>query len=406
MKYLLLFENFICESKNEVPLQWSKDFESILYDMSNPLAYELFKNRLKPESITLLDITMDGEFISYIPADKFLKKLNIDTSNWNLLLTMTRTLTNNDAPIYSDGSVKTRSGRVFRKLFPDATAKEIEDLTNEYKSKFTPKHWEIFEGSDISIGYQSKNYSFNGRSSNPLMNSCMNDVLDLIKYYQYLPVKLLVLKNEEGHILGRALVWKIENGYLMDRIYTINDKDYHNFIDYAKDSGWWWKSENKSGGDIPYTNGKETKWFPIKIKSVDISQYRTEISDSYYGFPYMDTFCYAYGGVLSNEPPKEGGYLHLIDTDGYPEYINETLRDVHGDLIYNPDDYVWSNTQGGLISLSNAQWVEYVGFNDYIETRFLRQRSNGFIKDEENGRWFRIKDCQFQENGDIIYPEL
>lgn len=403
MKYLMLFENFIFESKSEAPLQWSKDFENILYDMSNPLAYELFKSRLKPESITLLDITMDGEFISYVPADKFVKKLNAD-DNWNALLLMTRVLTDSNAPIYNDGSVKTRSGRVFRKLFPDATAKEIEDLTNEYKSKFTPKDWSILDGSDILVGYQSKNYSFTGKSSNPLMNSCMNDMLDLVDYYQNLPVQLLVLKNDEGHILGRSLIWKFENGYLMDRVYTINDKDYHNFIDYAKNAGWWWKSENRSGSDIPYTNGKETKWFPIKIKIRDISNQK-EYDGTYYGFPYMDTFCYAYDETLSNEKPKSGGYLHLIDTDGNPEYVEESILDVHGNPIDNPDDYVWSNTQGGLISLSNSQWVEYIGFEDYIETRYLRQRANGFIQDKA-GNWFKVKDCQFLQNGDIIYPKI
>lgn len=402
MRYLLLFENFICESKSEAPLQWSQDFGEILWEMDHPLAYKLFKNRLKPESITLLNPTMDGEYISYLPADKVINRLNVDNSD--TLITMLKTLTRGEAPIYNEGNVLTRTGRVFRKLFPTATASEIEKLTNEYKSKFSTKEWKFLEGTDIKSGYESRFYSFDGPNSS-LMNSCMNDCLNLIDYYQYLPVRLLVLENDEGHILGRALVWKIEQGYLMDRVYTIHEKDYYLFTNYAKNEGWWWKSENKSGNQIKYTNGKETKWFPIYIKA-PIDSYKNDYDDNYFGFPYMDTFWFGYNNTISNQAPEDVKYLKLTDTDGYPTLISptESILDVHGQSIDNPDDYVFSNTQGGLISMFNAVWVSYDSFNDYIELPYLKRKSNGFIKDEE-GNWFRSQDCEFDEYGSIIYPK-
>jgi hypothetical protein len=402
MKYLLLFENFICESLKEAPLQWSKDFEKILAEMEHPLAYELFQKRLIPETITLLNTSIDGEHISYLPSDKVIKRLNAE--DYEQLKGLIRIQVWGESPIYNEGNVLTRTGRVFKKLLPNATSKEIEDLTNEYKSKFSKRNWKFLEGYEIKDGYKSGSYFHDGPRSNSLMNSCMNDELSLVSYYEYLPVRLLVLENEEGHILGRALVWKIDGGYLMDRVYTIYDKDYYLFTNYAKNEGWWWKSENKSSSDIPYTNGKETKWFPITINA-PIEEYKDEY-DSYHGFPYMDTFWFGYpDNKISNQPPPDGGYLKLTDVEGFPEYINEVLRDVNGELIENPEDYVYSNTQGGLVHVTFATWVKYEGFpGDYIEIDFLKKRVNGFVKDEE-GNWFHIKDCKFLEDGSIVYPE-
>lgn len=405
MKYLSLFEDFIFESKSDVPLQWSKDFERILTEMEHPLAYELFKNRFKPEPITFLDTTMDGDFISYLPADKVIKQL--ESNDFDRLVQLMKTRFYGESPIYKEGNILTRTGRVFRKLFPSATPQEIEKLTNEFKSKFGQKTWKFLEGFDIVAGYQSKNYSFESRSST-LMNSCMNDQTDLIEYYQNLPVRLLVLENEKGLIIGRALIWKIEQGYLMDRVYTIHDKDYYLFTNYAKNEGWWWKSENKSSNEIPYTNGRETKWFPISIKA-PIDSYKNEETDVYSGFPYMDTFWFGYDNHISNHGPKEGGYILLTDTDGFPESVGESILDVHGEVVDNPDDYVYSNTQGGLISMFNAIWVSYSkpngsNFGDYLESNYLKRRVNGFTQDNE-GNWFRLQDCKFLEDGSIEYPE-
>jgi len=410
MKYLKLFEDYIVESLSEAPLQWSKDFERILYDIENPLVYQLLNSRLNPESITLLNPTIDGEYISYLPADKVTKRLKPE--NYNQLTTLIKPLVFGKELIYNDGNVLTRTGRVFKKLFPQATPSEIEKLTNEYKSKFEKKSWKFLEGEEIKKGYQSKSYSFSVSQSNPLMNSCMNDQLDLIDYYQYLPVRLLVLENEEGHILGRALIWKIKEGYLMDRVYYTHDKEYYLFTNYAKNEGWWWKIQNVSGADIDYTNGRETKWFPITIPA-PIDSYQHDYVDSYqhdyddncyYGFPYMDTFWFGYNNTISNQAPSVGGYLKLTDTDGYPEWVGESILDVHGEVIDNPDDYVYSNTQGGLISMFNAIWVSYSDFNDYIESSYLKSRVNGFIQDEE-GDWFRVQDCQFLKDGTVVYPQ-
>lgn len=403
MKYLQLFENFIYESVNNIPLQWSKDFERVLKSIKHPLAKKLLDRRLDSESITLLDITLDGDFISYVPADKVLKRLNIE--DWDKALTLIKPLTISSSEIYNTNSVKTRTGRVFRKLLPTATSKEIEDLTNEFKSKFTSKKWSMLGGSDINDGYHSANY-YQSHSSNILMNSCMNDQSILIEFYAYCPVKLLVLSDEDSYILGRALVWKFEGGYLMDRVYTIYDKDYYSFIEYAKSNGWWWKTENKSSAEIPYTNGTETKWFPIRVRVPHISEYEEGYGDDYYGYPYMDTLCYAYNNILSNQPPSENdkstNYLILNDTEGYPEVV-ESIFDVYGNPVRDPDDYGWSNTQGGLVSLESGIYVDYGDFSDFIDLKYLRQKVNGFVQNE-GGEWFRLKDCQILDTGEIIFP--
>ena len=149
------------------------------------------------------------------------------------------------------------------------------------------------------------------------MNSCMNDEIWLIDFYAYCPsVSILVLKSEDDYILGRALIWKdYMDRTIMDRVYYVFDKDYYRFIRYAKNNGWYYKKENKSGFTYFIKDGKDIN-LSTKVRVPDVFKFKDD------GFPYMDTFYYAQGEWAQNYEP-EGTYFKLQDTEGgYEEYVD------------------------------------------------------------------------------------
>jgi hypothetical protein len=136
----------------------------------------------------------------------------------------------------------------------------------------------------------------------------MND-MTCVQFYQYCPgLKLLVLLDKEGAILGRALLWKDKDGRnIMDRVYFVYDKDYYKFIRWANENDFYYKKSN-SGLTKFIKSGKEE----IILTGVKILN-AFDFPDEEY--PYMDTFSYVYKDMAYNYEPK-GNYWRLMNTDG------------------------------------------------------------------------------------------
>jgi hypothetical protein len=219
----------------------------------------------------------------------------------------------------------------------------------------------------------------------------MNDELHLIDFYQYVPVKLLVLLNNDGHIFGRALIWQTDKGLFMDRVYTAFDQDYYKFIDYASKNGLIYKNENKSGAKVEYLKDGKVSWFPIKIRlKFNIDEYsKEEFTGRVRDIPYMDTFIYGQKNVISNYEPLDNKYYVLTDTDGEPlEVIPQ--YDINGQRIETDelDNYEWSNAQNGWIYNRNGYYVK--SEQDFFSLDYLKDPKNGFIFNEKDG-WIKIK---------------
>jgi hypothetical protein len=328
--YLEFFESN--SNKIRVPLQFSNRFCNILKNIDSPISKALIDQRLSDEDFSLVDIGKYSDTASYTTSQKLIEHFKVQY-DWRpdlsphvstsmilpILNILIKPLNREEAPIYHKNRTEIKIGRLVKKIlldtFPDS---EIEKFVNQYKSILSKEElkFEFLEGSDLRVGYQSQNYTYTGSSSNPLINSCMNDCLDFIDFYLGCPVKLLVLLNSENHIFGRALVWEIEKGvFFMDRVYAAFESDYFKFIEHAKSNGWWWKSENKSGSRISFTNGKTTEWFPVEISlNFDFYKYQN------YGYekkvPYLDTFIYCQNNKLTNYIPKSGTYYKLVQADG------------------------------------------------------------------------------------------
>lgn len=390
---ILNFFDFILENykKMEVPFQYCQEFDDILREIESPISSEIIKMRLKPSDISLLNIGDDTDMISYTTAQKLSQHFNTeDQRHLNLYIQPLSRY----AEIYNKNRTNIKVGRLVKKIFGSKFSdSEIEKFVNQYKSIMDNKilYFNIWSGPQIIDGYRSKNYTYDGHSSNPLLNSCMNDELRLIEFYQYVPVKLLVLLNNDGHIFGRSLIWETDKGIFMDRIYSTTAQDYYKFIDYAKNNNMIYKFENKSGDQIKYVKDGNTSWFPMKINlKFNIEDYnREEFSGKIGDIPYMDTFIYGQKNILSNYEPLDNKYYVLTDTDGDPLEVIPRY-DVNGQRIDTDQIhyYEWSNTQDGWVYRKSGYYVE--SEKDFFSLDYLNDPKNGFIFNEKDG-WIKIK---------------
>jgi hypothetical protein len=358
----------------------SYDFENILERIDSPICVALLNLHNEPSDFSLIMVGDDVDTISFTTSTKLSQHFN--TYDYSKLSTLVRPL-RNETLIYFKNNTNIRAGRFIKKIFLDEfTDQEIENFVNQYKSirEENSLNFEIWEGNKIISGYQSKNYNYDGPSSNPLMNSCMNDELHLIDFYQYVPVKLLVLLNSDGHIFGRSLIWQTDKGLFMDRIYVTNNSDYFKFINYAKTNNIIYKNENKSGPSVEYVKDGKVSWFPMIIKlKFNIDEYsKEEFSGKIRDIPYMDTFIYGQKSRLSNYEPLDNKYYVLTDTDGeplevIPQYTVDGQRIEADDL----DNYEWSNTQNGWVYKRRGYYV--ASEKDFFSLDFLKDPKNGFI---------------------------
>lgn len=310
---LLSYLDFINESVSKIvmPVVFSDEFKDKLDNIGNSFISSAFKelyNSDVDKEYTLISIGKTDDTISY--TDSY--KLNSYKGD-------IRKIKSTD-DLWQKNRTDIKVGRFINKFFPNTfTDRAIEDFVNKWKSSVTDdSRFEIFRGTDIKNAYRSNFYLFTDDNSNPLMNSCMNDQLDLIDFYAYCPdCRVLVLISDEGYILGRALVWVDHmNRTIMDRVYYVYDKDYYKFIRYAENNGWYYKKRNISGGSTFVKDGNEHHLL-TKVRVPDVFKFKNE------GFPYMDTFYYAQGEWALNYEP-EGTYLKLQDTEGgYEEYVDE-----------------------------------------------------------------------------------
>jgi hypothetical protein len=126
-------------------------------------------------------------------------------------------------------------------------------------------------------------------------------------------VSLLILKNKNGKLVARALLWKTDIGeYFMDRVYSLNDSDNNLFINYAIQNGYMYRTQKTEG--FEYYKGKD------KIQPHIEVTLKPGTEDCEF-FPYVDTLSYMYKNNLSNV--KVTRAITLTDTRGkWKEYYN------------------------------------------------------------------------------------
>lgn len=266
------------------------------------------------EQINYLTFRGDGT-ISFLPAGKP-HLVNDETGDWK-----------------RDGRQNGKPGKVIRKLFAERVQKYFKDadfecFANQYKAEFNDGGYKfsLLQNKDIPGVYEMTRKPGEGS----LNNSCMNgdsEYLDIYKYCDQLSI--LILKNTEDELCGRALVWKIsEDITLMDRIYVTDDFMYDKFLMYCNSQKWWRKKDYKS-----YDN-KQT-FIDTDGNEVD-KKFTIHTDTEHSQYPYIDTFQYGDDGSLNNYGSGDYTYNNTDGTrDG--DHSGEVYDEINGEYISEDD---------------------------------------------------------------------
>ena len=248
--------------------------------------------------------------------------------------------------------------------------KDYEDFVNLYKSvgKTEGAKFELVNGKKIKEYYHEDNYA---AKIGQLGNSCMkyDSCQDYFDIYVKNPkvCSLLVYLDNEGKVLGRALVWKLsvspcKAGYLMDRVYTSKDSDIVKFQTYAESQGWmtkWRNSSSDSDGLVFKYKGQEIVGIvEVKLSSVDYAYY-----------PYMDTLSFidpknklvsnVHGKGRSESNDTEGSIQDCSSCDGDGEFSGD-CSDCYGGTVNCSEcsgigRHACNRCKGGLVNTSKCE---------------------------------------------------
>jgi hypothetical protein len=332
----------------------------------------IFEDQLVPNHVNYLSTSnSDKTKISYLTPERISK---IDPSDiWS-----------------TSKRYHSKPGSIISKIYKNIPPREIENFSNLFRAFADEKEFEfqIVKGSDIIKYYHQDSYVTHSGS---LGNSCMkydrcSKFLEM--YNDNDMISMLVMKNNEGGLIGRALLWEFNDSEftfkvkIMDRIYTISDEDYqYYFMKWADDNGFIYKKRQNWGSTIQYVNkGKDIESrFEIQLKEWDYSY-----------FPYLDTFKWLdrNTGKLYNYRPEHftnrtNDYCILMSPEG--SYSNADC------LEFDSITKDWHH-QG------NLQYVEYCDL--------LTQRDNLHYSETIDG-WILKDDCYYDEDlRDYLFKDL
>ena len=314
------------------------------------------------------------------------------------------------------GRVHAKPAAAIKKFLKDVSEKDLDIFTSAYKAATSFKEFElsIVSGEEIKKYYHHKSY--NEENGGTLHNSCMKHegCSDFFQIYIDNPdvCKMLVMLDQRGKLLGRALIWKAINAEtnteinVMDRIYAVDDaKNMHYFKEWADENGYIHKKEQKWQNCLHFESHGVTKIYKIKIplkKSV------------YFRYPYIDTFKFwnEKESLLSNFlPEKDNGYVRtMIGNDGRTFGADVLALDIvqnqyiHRDhLVYLPyidgrthsDFTIWSETMEQSIARDHAIYSEEV--QDYIFIEAYDKHNNKERIKERKEQIRKMKERQAQK---------
>jgi len=292
-----------------------------------------------------------------------------------------------------------KPGGFISKLFKNVSSKEVEKFSNLFRTQSVkPKfNFSIVKGESIKQYYHHSSYQ---DDRGTLGSSCMKH--DSCQKYLGLyvenddKIKMLVMTDDFGNLMGRTLLWQFDSYKIMDRIYTVCDEDlsFH-FKQWATQNGYLYKSEQNWYNTLQFEQiGQKKQELKLEV-SLNESEFR------YY--PYMDTFKFFNPdtGTFSNYRPDGRDHYTLCSSDGskydwnYLEYDDfekvyrhrgETVRLHYLDMNAHPDRCNYSNIMDQYILCEHSQWREdiedyvFIGaYSDLNDNERIKQR----LKDME-----------------------
>lgn len=357
------------------------------------LLYRLNKKDYHPlmvtsEQINYLTFRGDGT-ISFLPSGKP-HLVDNETGNWK-----------------RDGRQNGKPGKVIRKLFAERVQKYFKDadfecFANQYKAEFNDGGYKfsLLQNKDIPGVYEMTRKSGEGS----LNNSCMNgdsEYLDIYKYCDQLSI--LILKNTEDELCGRALIWKISDDItLMDRIYVTDDFMFDKFLSYCNTQKWWRKKDYKS-----YDN--KTTFINSEGNEVD-KNFTINTDTEHSQYPYIDTFQYGDDGSLNNYGSGDYTYNNTGGTrDG--DHSGEVYDEINGEYISEDDScYITAGERcyrDRSCHIDNCVEVEGDWYHQEDEN-IVEVGGTWYKKDsgdicEVDGEYYEMDDCTYCERDDRYY---
>ena len=384
------FEEFILEEylKLDAPLYYSKAFKDTLYALTNKgdkvakvLYYAEQSDEYKTD-MTFVDLGTGNDKVSFIQVNRVLRMLDKEAGDpesknqgkligqlpEDYLNKMYRLKNSQTNAVWNQQRTELGIGRFVTKVLQkttDALIKIDQNDINAFVDKFkayrdfqsTKKDkFEVVQGEDIRKWYDEDTYE---DAQYHLNNSCMR----YGKCQKYLniytentnQVSMVIMKGSvPDKIIGRALIWKLDNGETyLDRPYANSDEDVNLFKEWGKSKGYVVYGDSYSHKEV----------------TLDKSNFQ------YY--PYMDTFRRfdPNEGILYNDDDEdesyEGQYI-LNDTGGgYEEIASGVWSEWHDRRIPH-DEAVWSD------------WADSYLYRDraiYIETGSRRYRDSWYPED-------------------------
>ena len=255
-----------------------------------------------------------------------------------------------------------KPGAFISKIFKNIHPKEVENFSQLFRNVQTKitSTFKVITGSDILDYYHYESYL---SESGSLGNSCMKydscqDYLDLYTDNTD-KISMLVMVTDDRRLIGRALLWSIDDVKIMDRIYTIDDETYqYHFKKWADDNGYLYKKEQKWNNTLFFESKGKTiyKEISFELKSFEFNHY-----------PYMDTFKFlnTNDGVISNIP-KTINDRTLSSTDGSTYGHDHLTMCQKSKLFYNYDETTY------LDYLSMRVWSGLTVYSDVYDLSILK----------------------------------
>jgi hypothetical protein len=343
--------------RKTIELFISNDFKEILKEIESEsmvanllLKKRHYKEDLVESPVNYISVSHDDKGkISYLTTDRV---NSIDSENyWT-----------------TNSRYKAKPGAFVGKIFKDIPSKEVEKFSNLFRTQsLMPKFtFKIVEGDEIKKYYHHSSY---GSTMGSLGSSCMKHD-HCQKYFKIYTknselVKLLIMLDEDDMLIGRSLLWNLDNNKIMDRIYTKLDEDYSfHFKKWATKNGYLYKSEQNWFSTVFFEN------LNIKRKELYI-EFNIDINPKKY--PYMDTFKFINleSGRLYNYIPDNVEVVTLISNNGGYE---------NGDCLkFDGIDKVFRHS-------SETTWLSYLN---------IHTLSRNCKYSKINDTYILSRDCQY-----------
>lgn len=346
-------------------------------------------------------ITTRGSMLSYLPKGRE-HKTNPENGKW-----------------LRDGRQEMKPAKLARKILIPRVVEQLSDadfevfgnkvraylgLVGDEDGEGRNIKLEVISGDDIRGAYHHESYSYALGDGTNLHGSCMRSTD--AKYYFGIyeknedVVKLLVARDAEGKVLGRALLWTFDNDDKgMDTVYGANIIEQV-FKEWAIDNGYYYKSSQSchhhtfdmfGGARIPTEEYKDKEFRKVIIKEWDFDYY-----------PYVDSL-YHMG--------REDGKVYLCNQYRSNLDLFRTLRCTNGKYEEQDDDdgdYVVLEN-GDSCHQDDAYHLDYIAHDGdrvcgYYHESEVVYAINGEHYHREHctridGDWYRLDD------DDIAYVE-